>query len=50
MEALDVVAKTNTTALAFSTTLSVGLLLALRHGIFPEATTRPISPIKPIFL
>ncbi|MCM0588790.1 MAG: DUF3326 domain-containing protein [Gloeotrichia echinulata CP02] len=29
---------------------AAGLLLALRHGIFPEATTRPISPIKPIFL
>ncbi len=27
-----------------------GLLLALRHGIAPEATTRPILPIKPLFL
>ncbi|MEA5554197.1 DUF3326 domain-containing protein [Anabaena cylindrica UHCC 0172] len=27
-----------------------GLLLALRHGIAPEATTRPMPPIEPIFL
>lgn len=27
-----------------------GLLLALRHGIVPESTTRPVPPIKPIFL
>jgi hypothetical protein len=27
-----------------------GLLLALRHGIAPEATTRPMPQIKPIFL
>ncbi|GAX39790.1 hypothetical protein NIES4075_07490 [Tolypothrix sp. NIES-4075] len=29
---------------------AAGLLLALRHGIAPEATTRPIPPIEPIFL
>ncbi|MBD2605965.1 DUF3326 domain-containing protein [Scytonema hofmannii FACHB-248] len=29
---------------------AAGLLLALRHGIAPEATTRPIHQIKPIFL
>jgi len=27
-----------------------GLLLALRNGIVPESTTRPIAQIKPIFL
>ena len=27
-----------------------GLLLALRNGIVPESTTRPIEQIKPIFL
>lgn len=27
-----------------------GLLLALRHGIAPEATTRPLLPIQPLFL
>jgi hypothetical protein len=29
---------------------ATGLLLALRNGIAPEATTRPLSQIKPIFL
>lgn len=29
---------------------AAGLLLALRHGIAPEATTRPLPQIKPIFL
>jgi hypothetical protein len=29
---------------------AAGLLLALRHGIAPEATTRPVPPIEPIFL
>ena len=29
---------------------AAGLLLALRHGIAPEATTRPMPQIKPIFL
>lgn len=28
---------------------AAGLLLALRHGIAPEATTRPIPQIEPIF-
>ncbi|MGH7999442.1 MAG: DUF3326 domain-containing protein [Brasilonema sp.] len=27
-----------------------GLLLALRHGIVPESTTRPMPQLKPIFL
>jgi hypothetical protein len=27
-----------------------GLLLALRHGIAPKATTRPLLPIEPFFL
>ncbi|MCP2730504.1 DUF3326 domain-containing protein [Limnofasciculus baicalensis] len=29
---------------------AAGLLLALRHGIVPEATRRPILPIEPIFM
>lgn len=29
---------------------AAGLLLALRHGIAPEATIRPLPSIKPIFL
>lgn len=29
---------------------AAGLLLALRHGIAPEATTRPLPQIKPIYL
>lgn len=29
---------------------AAGLLLALRHGIVPEATIRPLPPLAPIFL
>ncbi|MBO3461935.1 DUF3326 domain-containing protein [Aetokthonos hydrillicola Thurmond2011] len=29
---------------------ATGLLLALRHGIMPESTTRPMPEIKPIFI
>ncbi|MFB2924333.1 MULTISPECIES: DUF3326 domain-containing protein [Aerosakkonema] len=31
-------------------TEAAGLLLALRHGIVPETTTRPLAPIKPLLL
>ena len=29
---------------------AAGLLLALRHGIVPSSTTRPLAPLKPIYL